>query len=251
MRIGRIVAAALVASAATVASSAAPAPAAETHRVISFTNFNGTTGLTYAGGAAAVVPGKGTPKVLRLTRYKPGQAGAAWAGVKLDPGMSFATTFVVRTKSPRQPGDGVAFVLRGAAATKTVGGGGGGLGYSGIEPSVAVEFDTFRNTHDINANHVDVVTGGNSEVSESAVKSPVNLGASTFRARVTYDAATHALRVWLTPAGKKGYGKKLIDRRVDVAGVVGDSPISVGFTGATGTAYSYQDVVSWTLDVTG
>jgi hypothetical protein len=57
--------------------------------------------------------------------------------------------------------DGIVFILQSSANTE-LGGPVGSLGYAGIDPSVAVEFDTFLNTSvtDPSGNHVGIDTNG-------------------------------------------------------------------------------------------
>jgi hypothetical protein len=58
--------------------------------------------------------------------------------------------------------DGFAFALRGGGQPTALGGGGGLLGYGGLNRSLAIEFDTWHNADmgDLYFNHVSVQTGG-------------------------------------------------------------------------------------------
>ena len=87
------------------------------------------------------------PGAIKLTDDDYMQAGSAWAAEPIDMGQDFDMEFVVYLGERRDEqwgGDGIAFVLQ-AAGTSALGGLGGGLGYYGISPSVAVEIDTFWN----------------------------------------------------------------------------------------------------------
>jgi len=234
-----------LAAAAMVAGTGVAAQAASA-TIVSYVNFNGATKLSLNGSAVLVSPAVGSPRALRLTANKKSQRGAAWAPVQTDPTKSFLTTFTVQMKHSTVAGDGIAFVLQGTGK-KIVGGVGGGLGYSGIKPSLAVEFDTFANPFDMNANHIDVVTGGNSEVSNIAARAPLAMAGSTFKVTIAYEAKAHSMKVWVNSAAKPGMGALTINKKVDVAAAVGTAPVNVGFTGATGSAFATQDILDWTM----
>ena len=60
---------------------------------------------------------------------------------------------------PNDGADGIAFVIQPLASD--LGGTGGGIGYQGIDPSVAVEFDTWNNHFSGTAlNHAAVIYDG-------------------------------------------------------------------------------------------
>src|SRR5438128_1974379 len=99
---------------------------------IAFPTFASTTGLTFVGAASQV----GT--VIRLTSG-PSEAGAAWYGTKQLVSKGFITRFSFRISDTlgqsdaegRIGGDGFAFVIQNAAS-RSIGGIGGLLGYDGI-----------------------------------------------------------------------------------------------------------------------
>jgi Legume lectin domain len=91
-------------------------------------------------------------------------------------------SFKVHDANCCAPGDGFAFILQGSTATDStqgamgsgltaVGPAMGGMGYSGINNSLAVEFDMLQNPWDPNSNHIAIQTcGGN----PSKFNSPVH-----------------------------------------------------------------------------
>jgi hypothetical protein len=101
--------------------------------------------------------------VLVLTPARQSQLGTAFLtnSIAFKSSYTFETfvQFKMMNADPSCPGDGMAFVLQTESANAQ-GGGGGGLGCQGIAPSIAVEFDTFQNSFDINNNHVAIMTDG-------------------------------------------------------------------------------------------
>lgn len=125
---------------------------------INYVNFASTNGLNLVGSASQF------GAVLRLTPAIRSQAGAAWFTTPQDFLGGFDTTFsfnISGASSP--PADGLAFVIQNShAGISALGINGGGIGFSGISNSLAVEFDTFFNSgfHDPSVPHVSVMTRG-------------------------------------------------------------------------------------------
>ncbi|WP_369263985.1 choice-of-anchor D domain-containing protein [Streptomyces sp. R35] len=120
--------------------------------------------------------------------------------------------------------DGMTFMLLDStkATPKSLGGGGGGLGYAGL-PGIAVTLDTFRNAGDPSANFVGVATGGNG--------SPFTY-AATSTAVPPLRTGTHVVDVSVTTAGHilvSVDGTQVIDTAVTLP-----DNVLVGFSGASG-----------------
>jgi len=74
------------------------------------------------------------------------QAGSAFYNTPVDIGLDFTTTFTFQSKALTSVGaDGIAFVIQGKGAG-ALGASGEGLGYAGIQKSVAIKFDSFNNS---------------------------------------------------------------------------------------------------------
>ena len=127
--------------------------------------------------------------VLRLTPPLKVLQSASTAYFKVPQPVTagFSTYFAFQMHNPTMccsPGDGFAFILQNSNATDStqgasgkglgaIGSAMGGLGYSGINDSLAVEFDILQNAWDPNGNHVAIQTcGGNPAVFNSPVHEP-------------------------------------------------------------------------------
>lgn len=241
----------------------------------SFPDFSSTTNLVLNGSAVK------SGNVLRLNPSLQGQAGSAWYSILQPVSNGFSTTFKFQISNPSQPSaDGIAFVIQNSdAGLQALGGGGGGIGYQGIDNSVAVEFDTYANETDPEwdgsgsapANHVAIQSCGtqaNSAVHSalcelSLATAPVNLA----------DGAPHTVQIEYTtgipiPDGCEfcfsSYMQVTIDGNAVFEGsgvpvdlstllqlanpsdTVADSAY-VGFTAATGYFQEADDILSWTF----
>ena len=126
--------------------------------------------------AAPLAPTARCGPAIRLTSSSPRRAGGVWYGRRLNVREGFDTTFVLKPSNPStrcdlmhgahshcrsRGGDGFAFVVQEDRPT-ALGREGAGLGYDGINNSLAVEFDTFYNPEllDVYENHVSVHSNG-------------------------------------------------------------------------------------------
>lgn len=161
---------------------------ASAQQVRFFPDFNPATSPTsfLQLNHAQLVP-SGNSTVLQLTPGYSGTGaihndpGSAWFKIPqpLDAGFTVWFQFQIRTAAcvPNtncNPGDGLAFVAQNASTgPSSLGASGGGLGYTGIANSVAIEFDTRQQAWDPTSNHVAVQGCG------TAINSPVHT-AGTF-----------------------------------------------------------------------
>jgi len=218
---------------------------------INFPDFTDSSGLTLNGAAATVDNGVDPGRVLRLVPVSFNNAGSAFNTAAVCLG-GFSTQFEFRITgagpagSPDAAGqigaDGFALAI--AAGPAALGGGGGGLGYSGLTPSVVVEFDTWFNGFDPNSNHVGInVNGSFVSVAVAPVPGRFDDG-NLWSAWVDYDGTTLEVRVSNTgvrPAAPT------LSHAIDIGAIVGATAY-VGFTAGTGAAFGNHDVVSWSLD---
>ncbi|NMO53251.1 lectin [Actinoplanes sp. TBRC 11911] len=245
---GLIAAFALSIAAATVPAGAF---AADDEPLIDYHNFAGASKSLERNGTADIITSSGRvhQRILRLTAGGYRQSGSAWSNQKVDLRESFETEFKAYLHHGKPGADGIAFVVQTQGA-RALGGWGGGIGYRFIKPSVAVEFDTFQNTPDPSSNHLAVVMNGDPDVHTAVSEAPIPLYGKPFTAKVTYDAASHNLKVYVKSLHRGDTEQLLLEHTVDLTDAVGDAAW-VGFTAATGTALSKQDIYSWTLDGSG
>ncbi|MBK9109737.1 MAG: hypothetical protein IPM92_15530 [Saprospiraceae bacterium] len=97
-----------------------------------------------------------------LTEENFGQTGSIWYEDKVSLHSSFDIYFDINLGClDAQGADGIAFVFQ--PISTSIGVSGGGLGYQGVMPSLAVEFDTYHNGNytDPIFDHVAIIRNGN------------------------------------------------------------------------------------------
>jgi hypothetical protein len=186
-----------------------------------------------------------------------GQTSAAWFPVKQTVGNGFTTQFTFTiTSTGGQIADGFAFVIQNSpAGTGALGttGMGGYLGYQGLTNSLAVEFDTYQNGWDPNANHVAIQSNyaaANTADHTSAALAALNSNpgitladGNAHTVTITYDGASSLIvildgtQVLSTPAGFN-----LANLGLDPGGNA-----VIGFTAATGSDSENTQILSWSF----
>jgi Legume lectin domain/PEP-CTERM motif len=225
---------------------------AQAATVISYPDFSSVAGLTINGNAAQV------GNVLRVTRSTFSQSGSAFSTntVSLSSGASFSTFFSFRFTNPGGACDGLGgcgadgLVFAVQTVSSSVGGAGGGIGYSGIGNSVGIEFDNWWNPEigDINSNHVGIdLNGSVTSVTQLAIAEADLNNGGIWNAWVDYDSTSDLLEVRLTQSAARP-SSALLSYTVDLATVLGSTDAYVGFTSGTGAAFANHDVLSWTLN---
>jgi hypothetical protein len=213
---------------------------------ISYGDFSSTAGLTLNGDAAQAA------NVLRVVPSVAGQAGTAYytAPVSLDGSTSFSTSFEFLVQPDYGSGfgvpDGFTFLLQNAGVN-ALGDGGDGLGYAGINPSVAI---VFRGR---GPSFIGVITGGTNPNALPVPFEPA-AGYTSLTEGVFYgqdefawiDYSSGALNVYLSSTSGKPV-TPIMSASVDVAGTLG-SQAYVGFSAGNGAAYGSQDILNWSFD---
>lgn len=252
-----------VLSAASVFVVAAGYATSAQATLVTYSDFSSTAGLTLVGSANNT----NIPAQLQLTPPAGGQSGAAYSTtpITLGSGNSFSTQFQFQLTRAGgiDPADGIAFVL--AASPTGLGGSGGGMGYAGVNNSMAVEFDTFNNggVDGNSSNHVAINKRGNiangSSLSDQALVNIYGIATCDFSsghlkpgclsngnvwtALITYDGTN--LNVTLDDPAKSGSFAAVTNLPIDVGSLLGTSTAYVGFTAGTGSGYQSQDILNW------
>jgi hypothetical protein len=218
-----------------------------TAATIVFPDFSSTSGLTLSGNATTTTTADGA--VLRLVPAAGGQAGSAFSTATIN-ASNFSTVFEFRLTNPggccdaggQFGADGLVFVVQNISSS--IGGGGGGMGYAGVTPSVGVEFDTWFNTEvgDINSNHVGIDQNGSVNSLTQLPVTPNFDNGELWTAWIDYNGT--ALDVRVTNTGVRPV-LPTITQIIDIPGIISSPTAYVGFTAGTGFAFENHDILSW------
>ena len=182
--------------------------------------FSGVKGIAKKGSAHV------TDESLRLTNGHRNQAGSAFTKAKLNV-ASFSTAFDFQLANASA--DGFAFVLQGVGPHQR-GARGDGLGYAGINDSIAVKFDLFDNNGEGNDSTGLYVNGaiptdvGSVNLDNSGIDFH---SGDVFRVAISYDGSR--LKVTITDTITNASATQTYV--VDLIGVLGGSKAYAGFTG--------------------
>lgn len=207
-------------------------------------------------------------------------SGSAWFNTQQLVSKGFTTTFQFQITHTLEglPADGLAFVIQNSdAGTAARGGSGGAVGYgspdsqedidnggTAIPNSLAIEFDTFHNSWDPDANHVAVQSCGiasNSQV-HSDGEGSCTLGLKSLGEGISLTSGTHTATItYVPPCANCSTGTLdvILDNQdlfpsggiaVNLSALLTlDSGTNawVGFTGSTGADVENNDILSWTF----
>lgn len=177
------------------------------------------------------------------------QYGSVWNDQRISLEKDFSMTFQVYLGSNNDNGaDGIAFVLQ-SAGTDALGGYGSGIGYSGISPSLAVEFDTYQNSGEPDFDHIAVQLNGvlnNNFVVQAATYNPNIEDGRWYSMQIVWMAASYTLVVYFDGIARLAYGSNIVDI---IFG--GDPLVYWGFTGATGGYNNLQQFCVTSVSLQG
>jgi hypothetical protein len=232
--------------------------------VFSFSDFSSTAGLTLQGNPVPTTPTTVDGTVLRLTTNTDNQSGAAFSttAVPLSVDDTFSTTFEFRFTNPSgYPADGITFVL--AASPTGLGASGQGMGYQGVANSLAIEFDTYQNGGDPDANHVAIDTNG--VLNNAHLTNPYGVTSCNTSSSSQQSGCMSNGDLWSVTIGYNGASNQLFASVWDRLGTyqesapytiytgisenllsyLGTNAAYVGFAGGTGSDHQNQDVKDW------
>ncbi len=168
--------------------------------------------------------------------------GTVWYKKYIDLNENFDFNFKVFLGDNDGGADGIAFVLQPTSTGS--GNSGGGLGYQGINPSVAIEYDTWQNGDygDPSYDHIAIHKNG-IITTEGLVAGPVQAHPTNpdiedgqwHTTRITWNAAAKTLIVYFDSTERVTYTNDIISNIFN-----GNSRVYWGFTGATGGASNLQ-----------
>ncbi|MDP4146785.1 MAG: DUF5011 domain-containing protein, partial [Bacillota bacterium] len=206
---------------------------------------------------------------IQLTPASTNQEGSAFfqKRISVAKNASFSSFFVMKfnqnggytdpSKNPGGGADGIVFVIN--TQQNTIGKVGGGIGFGGINNSVGIEFDTFKNPNSADAvtgeyindpdyNHVGIDINGS-----TVSKATQNLGSLNLKSGnpiyswVDYNGSTNTLEVRVSNSSIRPAAATL-SYNIDLSATLQSNDVYVGFTSGTGGAYSRQAILSWYFD---
>ncbi|MFM8016540.1 MAG: lectin-like domain-containing protein, partial [Actinomycetota bacterium] len=224
-----------------------------------------TTGSDFAEPSGSVA-NESPAGTWTLTPAVGSQFGAIWNRTQWNTNFDLCIRAELYLGSNDAGADGIAFVLQ--PNNTAQGASGGGLGYQGITPSFALEFDTWRNS-DPAADHIGIMYNGNTNHyggqqwpsgasgSQSGIYAPVelsNIEDGQWRYfKLNWDSATKNLSVLFdknADGDLTDSGELIFDQvTIDLQNVFSSGTAYWGFTAATGGANNLQQVRDITYDV--
>ncbi|MCR9295599.1 MAG: PA14 domain-containing protein, partial [bacterium] len=206
-----------------------------------FPDFSDSTSLVLNGSASIAAAN------LILTDNSPLQAGSAFfaAPFRISSETSFETQFQFQIGGGTQGGNGFAFVLQNSVAgAEALGPNADGLGYAGIDQSLAIEFDTFQDPYDIDGNHISVLVDGDVVASLETVSAAFDLNNdSIFFAWIDYNGSSDSLAIYLATSGTKP-ANPVLTASADLNAILGGSAY-LGFSAGTGVSFNEHAISSW------
>ena len=212
-----------------------------------YTIVVGGTGINFVDGfssSQSVMTFNGTTILndtrLQLTNGGLNQAGSAWFNTPVNI-TNFTNDFAFQLENA--DADGITFTIQNNGLN-SLGGAGGGLGYTGMPKSVAIKFDLYNNNGE-GDDSTGIYQNG------AAPNTPfVDLTGSgidlhngdTFSVHMTYDGATLAMTITDGVTGAAFSNSWAIN----IPQVLGSNTAYVGFTGGTGGTTASQKIETWT-----
>ncbi|PCI96342.1 MAG: hypothetical protein COB15_10515 [Flavobacteriales bacterium] len=179
-----------------------------------------------------------------LTPNANNQAGAVWDLSPIDLSKSFDATFCLTLGNDDHGADGFAFVMR-SIGSDSIGHVGGGLGYEGITPSIAIEYDTYDNgtlKNDLGSDHTGMYVNSNwtTPIASSVPLDPggANIEDGNYHTtRIVWNINTHSLTMYFD-------GNLRVSAQIDLVNNVfnGANLVYWGFTASTGGSINLQQI---------
>ena len=217
--------------------------AAELNSIVDLDNFADVDRLKFNGNATQA------NNRLRLTSANQKQAGSVFLDdpIRVNDETSFSSEFQFEIGGGTNGADGFTFILQNDRhGDNALGNNGGGVGYQGIEESLAIEFDTYQGVGDPNNNHISILRDGNTNNALIDANSTFDLnGGQTLNAWINYEGSRDLLEVYLSDTTVKPE-TAMLSTTVDLVDVVGDRA-RIGFSAGTGGRTNTHDILNWSF----
>ncbi len=220
--------------------------------VMQFSDFGDTGSLALNGSAQSVTTQDGT--VLRITPAQGNQAGSFFSNETVN-ASDFSTYFQFRITEPggsifdcneEAGADGITFVIQSIASD--IGSAGAGIGYSGIETSIGVEFDTWCNgsNNDPSSNHLGIDINGSVVHDPTAeltkIVTPDFDNGQIWYAWIDYDGTVLEVRI---NENSTRPAEPDLAMNEEIPTLLGQNDAYIGFTSATGLDWGNHDILYW------
>ncbi len=179
------------------------------------------------------------------------RSGSVWSQNKISLATDFQLTATINLGTrnvPSQGADGIAFVLQ--PICTGLGGNGGGLGFQGIDPSLAIEFDTWQNgsLSDPAQDHIALISNGDlNHAGANNLAGPFTTGemenGQDSDIAVSWDATAKQLSLNFNGGNVFTYSGDIVTSIFS-----GNAEVFWGFTAGTGAARNLQTVCDINLD---
>ena len=190
--------------------------------------------------------------ILQLTTESEYQSGSAWyeelIPITENTDLDFYTVFQIPA-SESGGADGLTVSFQGSPAGKdALGLDGGRLGYQGINNSLAIELDTYKNEWDLDNNHGALIVNGDLEDPLlNGGNLPFELdGGENVHLWFEYSASNDLLEVFINNVDEKPDDPYLVATEIQIEDYLG-SEAYFGFTAATGAKFSEHSVLEENL----
>jgi hypothetical protein len=207
----------------------------------SYNDFSSTTGLICNGFGASSVT---ADNALVLTDDQDEEARSVWFSQPVAFG-NFQTSFTFSIGSGLDGlADGFTFTLQ-SDGTSALGNDGSSLGYETIPRSVALAFNLFNSGHFGSEFGIAVDGQHPPDVTDTSM-TPINLHAGdTFDATVSYNGTNLSLTVTDLMQADTSF---TTSQAIDIPAFLGSDEAFVGFTAATGSLDSTQQLLAWSYN---
>jgi hypothetical protein len=220
-----------------------------------FVNHDDLTANTAPAGRSVFVSG-----LLRLADAGGNEGATVFSNNKVNI-TNFSTSFVFRFSEGTVPrADGITFIIQ-SNSPQALGAGGGGLGYAGINNSVAIKFDLYNNSQDPSEGPPSTgifTSGRNPTIRQAGLPADVpdiSINLQPFgylldnqhmhQVTLTYNGSVLSERLHdLTDTTVPDF---TYDYTVDIRRFIGGDTAYVGFGGGTGGLTAIEDIQNWQL----